>query len=147
MKKFIVLFLFAVLASCNTQKKYSDFDYSYSRSGGFAPVYENFLIKGNSAHYSFEGQGKKFTKDFTVTDEELKSIETALTKNNFRFIQEDRQKVYDNITIAINVKKGNNSGSKSDASFIMAKDKKRWENVVATFQNIINTKITTATTK
>ena len=78
MKKIIALFIFVILAACNTQKKYSDFDYSYSRSGGFAPIYENLLIKGNNAHYSFEGQGKKFKKDFKITSEERKKIENAL---------------------------------------------------------------------
>ena len=58
MKKIIAIFVFIILAACNSQKKYSDFDYSYSRSGGLAPIYENLLIKGNSVHYSFEGQGK-----------------------------------------------------------------------------------------
>jgi len=60
MKRIIeILFALIVLVSCNSQKVYSDFDISYSRSGGLAPVYENLLIKDNSVHYSFEGQGKK----------------------------------------------------------------------------------------
>ncbi len=62
----IIGFLFAiiVLVSCNSQKVYSDFDISYSKSGGYAPVYENLLIKGNNVHYSFEGQGKKIQTGF-----------------------------------------------------------------------------------
>lgn len=141
MKKIIALFIFVILAACNSQKKYSDFDYSYSRSGGFAPIYENLLIKGNNAHYSFEGQGKKFKKDFKITSEERKTIENALSQNNFRMIREDYQKVYDNISTSINVKIGNQSGSKTDASLIMEGDQKRWNNVTAVFQEIINNKI------
>ncbi|OWK97996.1 hypothetical protein AP75_08315 [Kaistella haifensis DSM 19056] len=141
MKKIIALFIFVILAACNSQKKYSDFDYSYSRSGGFAPIYENLLIKGNNAHYSFEGQGKKFKKDFKITSEERKKIENALSQNNFRMIREDYQKVYDNISTSINVKIGKQSGSKSDASMIMEGDKNRWNNITSVFQEIIKNKI------
>ena len=141
MKKIIALFIFVILAACNTQKKYSDFDYSYSRSGGFAPIYENLLIKGNNAHYSFEGQGKKFKKDFKITSEERKKIENELSKNKFRMIREDYQKVYDNISTSINVKIGKQSGSKSDASMIMEGDKNRWNNITSVFQEIIKNKI------
>lgn len=141
MKKIIALFIFVILAACNTQKKYSDFDYSYSRSGGFAPIYENLLIKGNNAHYSLEAQGKKFKKDFKITSEERKKIENALSQNNFRMIREDYQKVYDNISTSINVKIGNQSGSKSDASMIMEGDKNRWNNITSVFQEIIKNKI------
>ncbi len=138
MKNTLLFALFILLlASCNSQKKYSDFDISYMRSGGYAPVYENFLIKGNSVHYSFEGQGKKFKKDFTLTNDELSNIQNTLTENNFRTIQEDYKKVYDNISTSINVKTGPNAGSKTDASFIMAKDQKRWDNITAVFRNLI----------
>lgn len=141
MKKIIALFIFVILAACNSQKKYSDFDYSYSRSGGFAPIYENLLIKGNNAHYSLEAQGKKFKKDFKITSEERKKIENALSQNNFRMIREDYQKVYDNISTSINVKIGKQSGSKSDASMIMEGDKNRWNNITSVFQEIIKNKI------
>lgn len=141
MKKIIALFIFVILAACNSQKKYSDFDYSYSRSGGFAPIYENLLIKGNNAHYSFEGQGKNIKKDFKITSEERKKIENALSQNNFRMIREDYQKVYDNISTSINVKIGKQSGSKSDASMIMEGDKNRWNNITSVFQEIIKNKI------
>lgn len=138
MKNAFFIILLMLLTGCNTQKKFSDFDYSYSRSGGYAPIYENFLIKGNTANYSFEGEGKNIKKSFKISAEDLQKIETALTQNNFRTIQEDYKKVYDNISTAINVKKGTNSGIKSDASFIMAKDQQRWKAVVAVFQEIIN---------
>ncbi len=141
MKKIIAIFIFVILAACNSQKKYSDFDYSYSRSGGFAPIYENLLIKGHNAHYSFEGQGKKVKKDFKITAEERKKIEYVLSQNNFRMIREDYQKVYDNISTSINVKVGNQSGSKSDASMIMEGDKNRWNNITSVFQEIIKNKI------
>ena len=141
MKKLFVLFILAVLASCNANKKYSDFDYSFARHGGYAPIYENLWIKGNTAHYSFEGEGKKMKKDFKVSGEELKNIEDALTKNSFRTIREDFKKVYDYRSTSINVKKGPNSGSKSDASFIMENDRPRWNNIVSVFQQIIDSNV------
>ncbi|MBN8623366.1 MAG: hypothetical protein J0L47_09610 [Flavobacteriales bacterium] len=141
MKKLFVLFILAVLASCNANKKYSDFDYSFARHGGYAPIYENLWIKGNTAHYSFEGEGKKMKKDFKVSSEELKNIEDALTKNSFRTIREDLKKVYDYRSTSINVKKGPNSGSKSDASFIMENDRPRWNNIVNVFQQIIDSNV------
>ena len=144
MKRLIALCVFLVLAACNSQKKYSDFDYSYSRSGGYAPIYENLWIKGDSAHYSFEGEGKKVKKDFKLTAQELKQIDDALALNNFRMIQEDYIKVYDRVSTAIYVKKGPESGRKSDASFIMEADKARWDNVVRVFEDIIETKVPTA---
>lgn len=139
MKRFVALCFLVFLAACTSQNKYSDFDYSYSRSGGYAPIYENLWIKGNTAHYSFEGEGKKVKKDFKISTEHLQKIENTLSQQNFRTIQEDYKKVYDNISISINVKKGENSASKSDASFIMSKDKERWDAIVKTFQEIINT--------
>lgn len=141
MKKIIAIFVFVILAACNSQKKYSDFDYSYSRSGGFSPIYENLLIKGNNVHYSFEGQGKNIKKDFKITNEERKKIENVLSQNNFRMIREDYQKVYDNISTSINVKIGNQSGSKTDASLIMEGDQTRWNNVNAVFREIIKNKV------
>lgn len=147
MKNLFLIVLILVFSACNSNKKFSDFDYSYSRSGGYAPIYENLLIKGNTVTYSFEGQGKNIKKSFKISSEDLRKIENTLTNNNFRTIQEDYKKVYDNISIAINVKKGDNSGSKSDASFIMKKDQERWNAVVAVFHEIINGKGNLATTE
>ena len=143
MKKLVFIFVILILASCNPQKKYSDFDYSYTRSGGKMIIYENLLIKGNKVHYSFEGQGKDIKQDFQISNEELKNIENAISINNFRTIQEDYKKVYDRVSTTINVKNGDNSGSKTDAGFIMGKDKKRWDEVDSVFLQIIksNSKI------
>lgn len=136
-----ILFAIIVLVSCNSQKVYSDFDISYSKSGGFAPVYENLLIKGNNAHYSFEGQGKKFKQDFKISDEDLKKLDNILSQNNFRKIQEDHKKIYDNVATAVNVKKGPNEGSKSDASLILPNYKTNWANITNAFQEIINNNV------
>ena len=144
MKKAIFVFLIMILAGCassSNQKKYSDFDYSFARSGGLSPIYENLLIKGNKAHYSFEGHGKNIKKDFTITNEDLKNIENTLTQNKFTRIQEDYRKLYDNISVEINVKTGSNAGSKTDASLIMEKNKDQWENIVNTFQQVIDSKV------
>lgn len=140
MKRFIAFFVLLALASCTTQKKYTDFDYSYSRSGGLSPIYENLWIKGNNAHYSFEGQGKNIKKDFTLSKEDLNNIQNVLEQNNFRMIQEDYKKLYDYISTSIVVKKGSQSASKSDASYIMEADKTRWENVANTFRQLIDSK-------
>lgn len=144
MKKAIFVFLIMILAGCvssSNQKKYSDFDYSFARSGGLSPIYENLLIKGNKAHYSFEGHGKNIKKDFTITNEDLKNIENTLTQNKFTRIQEDYRKLYDNISVEINVKRGSNAGSKTDASLIMEKNKDQWEKIVNTFQQVIDSKV------
>lgn len=147
MKKLIFVFLIIILAGCTSQNKYSDFDYSFARSGGYAPIYENLLIKGNKVHYSFEGHGKNIKKDFKLTTQDLKDIENVLTENQFRRIQEDYNKLYDNVSVKINVKKGNNTGSKSDASYIMKEDQQRWENIVTVFQQLIDRNIKTASDK
>lgn len=137
MKYLALALLMVFLTACNTQSKYTDYDYSYSRSGGYAPIYENLWIKGNTANYSLEKERKKVENKFTVSDETLKNIQNILQENNFRMIEEDHKKVYDNISTAIVVKKGDNSASKSNASFIMKKDQQRWNNVVKVFQQII----------
>lgn len=142
MKKILSVFLIIMtVLSCNSQKVYQDFDISYSRSGGYAPSYENLLIKGNDVHYSFEGQGKKIKKSFKVSNEDLKNLEETLSKNNFRKIQEDHKKVYDNVTTSINIKKGVNEGSKNDGSMIMPDYKTNWENITAEFQKLINNNV------
>lgn len=136
-----ILFAIIVLVSCNSQKVYSDFDISYSKSGGYAPIYENLLIKGNTAYYSFEGQGKKTKHDFKISDEDLKKLYNVISQNNFRRIEEDHKKIYDFISTSIIIKKGSNSGSKTDASDIMPKYKTNWTNITSVFQEIINNNV------
>lgn len=136
-----IIFTIIIMISCNSQKVYSDFDISYSKSGGYAPVYENLLIKGNNVHYSFEGQGKKYSQNFTLTDEDLKKLDNILSQNNFRRIQEDHKKIYDHMATSINIKKGANEGSKTDASSIMPNFKTNWANITAAFQEIINNNV------
>jgi flagellin-specific chaperone FliS len=139
MKKLIAIFLLIMITvSCNSQKVYSDFDISYSKSGGYAPIYENLLIKGNEAHYSFEGQGKKIKTSFKLTNEEIQNLNQVLTQNNFRHIAEDHKKIYDRVAVSINVKNGENSANKTDASMIMPQFQKNWDQIVNTFQNIIS---------
>lgn len=144
MKKVLFVFLIMILAGCSSsknQKKYSDFDYSFARSGGISPIYENLLIKGNKVHYSFEGHGKKIKKHFILSNDDLKNIENTLTENKFARIQEDYKKLYDNISVEINVKNGSNAGSKSDASLIMEKNKEHWEKIVNAFQQLIDSNV------
>jgi len=139
MKKFIVFFLtITFLISCNTQKAFSEFDFSYSKTGGYDPTYENLLIKGNKVYYSHESKESKTKKRFKLSDADVQNIEKVLTENQFRKIIEDRKKIYDRASVTITVKKGENSGSKSDASLIMSVDQKKWENIVEVFQKIID---------
>lgn len=142
MKKLIgILFAIMITVSCNSQKVYSDFDISYSKSGGYAPIYENLLIKGNTANYSFEDQEKKIKTSFKLTNEEIQNLNQVLSQNNFRQISEDHKKIYDRVSVAINVKNGANSGSKTDASLIMPQHKANWDNIVNAFQEIISKNI------
>lgn len=136
-----ILFAIIVLISCNSQKRYSDFDISYSKSGGYAPIYENLLIKGNNAFYSFEGNGKKLKQNFKISNEDLNRLENTLSQNNFRRIEEDHKRIYDFISTSINIKKGPNSGSKTDASAIMPNYKTNWTNITYVFQEIINANV------
>lgn len=139
MKKLIaILLLIMITVSCNSQKVYSEFDISYSKSGGYAPIYENLLIKGNDVHYSFEGQDKKIKTNFKLTNEDIQNLNQILSQNNFRHIAEDRKKIYDHVAISINVKNGENSANKTDASMIMPQSKNNWDRVVTAFQDIIN---------
>ncbi|MEC5157187.1 hypothetical protein [Chryseobacterium sp. MP_3.2] len=147
MKNLIYVLLVLLLASCNTQKKYSNFDYSFARSGGLDPIYENLWIRGNSATYSFEGRGEKINKTFKISPETLKNIEVTLAENNFRMIQEDYKKLYDNVSTSIVVKKGDNSASKSNASQILERDQERWNNVASVYESIIQTNVKQSTLK
>ena len=143
MKKLIFIFLLLSLAGCNSQKLYSEYDYSFARSGGRIPMYENLLISGNKAHYSFEGRAKDIKTSFTISNKDLRNIERVLTENQFNKIQEDYQKIYDNVAVEINITKGENAGSKSDASLIRKNYKQNWENIVSVFQEIIDQNIKT----
>lgn len=143
MKKLIFVFLILILAGCNSQKVYSEFDYSFARSGGRIPMYENLLITGNKAHYSFEGRAKDIKKSFTISNKDLRNIETVLSENQFNKIQEDYKKIYDNVAVEITINKGKNAGSKSDSSLIMENHKQNWDNIVSVFQEIIDQNIKT----
>lgn len=136
-----IVLLILITVSCSSQKAYSDFDISYSKSGGDAPVYENLIIKGTHVHYSFENKEKTFKTDFTLTDNELENLNEIINQNNFRQIAEDHKKLYDHVSIVITVKKGRNSASKTDASLIMPQHRKNWNNIVEAFQKIIQKNI------
>ncbi|PQA93373.1 hypothetical protein SAMN05421796_105161 [Chryseobacterium piscicola] len=142
MKKILsVLLILTFLISCNTQKAFSEFDFSYSKSGGHMPTYENLLIKDNKVYYSIHSQDKKTKKRFKISEAEAQSVEKTLSDNQFRKIIEDRKKIYDRASVTITVNKGQNTGSKSDASLIMAVDQRKWENIVEVFQKIIDNNV------
>lgn len=137
MKNFLFVLIAVLFTACASHRMVSDFDYSYARSGGLSPVYENLYIKGNQAHYAFESQNKKFKKQFKLSPEELSHIQTAVADSKFRMIREDYKKQYDHISTIIKVSHGDNSGVKTDAAQIMEGDRERWERVDAVFKNII----------
>ena len=147
MKNILAIICLIFLSACASQKKFNDFDISYTKSGGLSPIYENLLIKNNKVHYSLEGQGKKINKDFIISTEDKNQINELLSENKFKSIQEDYKKQYDFISISINVKSGENFGSKTNASGIMPKDQKKWQNIVDYFQKYINTSTDNLNTK
>jgi hypothetical protein len=54
MKRLVAFYFLVLLTACTFQNKYSDFDYSYSRSSGYVPIYENIWITGSTGQYSFD---------------------------------------------------------------------------------------------
>lgn len=140
MKKLIALFLITILASCNSHKVFENYELSYSRSGGYAPIYENMLIKGNTVNYFFEGQGKKYSKKGTITNAEKQKLYDAVKKNDLKTILEDIKKVYDNITTTVKIKSPEGNYFKNDGSFIIPEHQQRWNNIRNEFENFINSK-------
>lgn len=140
MKNWIVFLLILVLASCNSQKKYSDFEISYSRSGGMNPIYENMLIKGNKINYSFEGQGEKYTKKAKISTAEKQKLYNVAKINDLKNIQDDVLKLYDNITTTIKIKGNSFDVFKNDGSGIRPGYETKWQNVVNEFEALIKSK-------
>lgn len=136
MKYLFTLLCALLVLSCTSRDLYRDYDISFSRSGGLSPVYENFLINGKEAHYSIEGQGKNFKKNFRITAAELSDLQAILKENNFRHIQTDHRKLYDHITTSITVKTGSESAVKNDGSGIQPADQQRWENITRAFEGL-----------
>lgn len=138
MKKIILFLVLIMLASCQSQKVFENYDISYSRSGGYAPIYENLLFQGNTAKYFFEGHGKKYSKSLRLTSSEKQKIVEALDKNRLQFVLEDNKKLYDYITTTIKQKK--NNIVKSDGNGIMPASQQNWDNMVNVFEDFIKTK-------
>ena len=141
MKKFIVLLvILALTVSCTSNKVFENYELSYSRSGGYAPLYENVLIKGKTVNYFFEGHGKKYNTKATLSEAEKLTLYKAIKDNNMKFIQEDHLKMYDNITTTIKMKNGGESIYKNDGSGIKEEDHQKWNNIATAFENFINSK-------
>ncbi len=140
MKNWIAFLLILALSSCNSQKKYSDFEISYSRSGGLSPVYENMLIKGNRINYSFEGKGEKFVKKEKISDAEKQKLYNTAKANDLKNIQEDVLKMYDNITTTIKMKGTSSDIFKNDGSGITPAYQTKWNNIVKEFEALIQSK-------
>lgn len=140
MKNWIVFLLILALASCNSQKKYSDFQISYSRSGGMNPIYENMLIKGKKINYSFEGQGEKYTKKANISTAEKQKLYDVAKINDLKNIQDDVLKLYDNITTTIKIKGNGFDIFKNDGSGIRPGYETKWQNIVNEFEALIKSK-------
>lgn len=136
MKKILSLFTFALLLmSCGTSKDFTDYELSYSRSGGLSPVYENFVISGNNAKFYYEGRAQKYSTQTRISAREKAALYSILEDSRIAFIREDHRKIYDGITTTVKVKK--DQIIKSDGSGIMPQDAARWENIVNAFENLI----------
>lgn len=139
MKKLFAVLIILFLASCSSRRNaFEDYDISYARSGGASPVYENFFIRGNSASYFYEGQGKKFSKNVKLSSAETQKLLATIEKNKLSSVREDFKKFYDHTATTIKVKDLNII--KTDGSGIMPQDAARWNNVVAAFEELITSK-------
>lgn len=138
MKNIALILLILILNACQSQKVFENYELSYSKSGGYAPVYENLLIKNNTATYFFEGHGKKYSEKISLSDTEMKLLYEAIEQNNLRQIREDHKKMYDYITTTIKIKKDNII--KNDGSGIFPQDQQRWNNVVNAFEELITSR-------
>lgn len=138
MKKLFAFLLIFILASCQSHKVFEDYELSYSRSGGYAPAYENLLIKGNTANYFFEGRGKKYSQKVKISDAEKQQLYNAIEQNKLASVREDHKKLYDFVSTTVKVKK---TGTlKSDGSGIIPAYQQEWDNIVAEFESFIKSK-------
>lgn len=135
MRLWISILLLAVLASCNSQKPFTDYEISYARHGGYAPMYENLFIDGNSIQYFFEGNGQKYSKKSRINKDEKQALLDVINKNKLQTVREDYKKFYDRIATTVKVK--NLNTIKTDGSDIMPQDRQRWQNIVQAFEALI----------
>ncbi|MDO5615713.1 MAG: hypothetical protein Q4G16_05960 [Cruoricaptor ignavus] len=140
MKKLIGLFSIIFLFSCNSQKAFQDYEYSYAKSGGKISAYENVLIKGNTLRYFYEKPEEKRKAKINISAEEKQKLKDAIHQNDLKNIREDYKKIYDNVTKTIKVKDANQNIFKNNGSGITKEHQQRWDNIVTEFENLINSK-------
>lgn len=140
MKKLLLILLIGCLYSCTNQSVFEHYELSYSRSGGYAPIYENLLIEGNTARFYFEGQNQKYNKKTSISNDEKALILKAIETSKLKEIREDYKKVYDNITTTIKVKTPNEKLFKDDGSFIIPEHQARWNSIIQAFESFIQAK-------
>lgn len=136
MRNLVLLLALLLFGGCASKPDFENYEYSYSRSGGLAPTYENLFITGQNGQYFFEGQNQKYSRTLKLTKVEQNAIAAAVRNNQFHTVREDHQKLYDFVSTTIKVK--SSSIRKTDGSGIMPPDQKRWQNVVDVFEKIIN---------
>ncbi len=140
MKKFILILLIGTLYSCTNQSVFEQYELSYSRSGGYAPIYENLLIEGNTANFYSEAPGKKYNTKAVISNQEKAAIFKSIQTNDLKSIREDYKKVYDNITTTVKVKTPNDKIFKDDGSFITPEHQERWNGIISVFEAYITSK-------
>lgn len=138
MRNLVFIGILFLLTACTSRPDFEHYEYSYSRSGGLAPTYENLFISGLRGQYFFEGQNRKYSRILKLTKEEQHRIAAAIKNNRLHTIQEDYKKLYDFAATTIKVKSSNTL--KTDGSGIMPQDQQRWQRVVDVFEKIINDK-------
>lgn len=138
MKRFTVLLTLIILTGCASKPDFENYEYSYSKSGGLAPTYENLFLAGREGQYFYEGQNRKYSKSLKLTRAEQNTLATAIASNRLQTVREDYKKFYDFVATTIKVK--NPNIRKTNGSGIMPQDQQRWQNVVDAFEKIINDK-------
>lgn len=141
MKKLLFFTLLILLVGCQNKRSiFEQYEISYSRSGGYAPIYENLLIKENTAYFFYEGRGSKYEQKVKISPSEKNQLLSALEKNNISGIRADNKKVYDNITTTVKLKRADTSIFKDDGSFIIPEHQARWANITSAFESFIKSK-------
>lgn len=140
MKKLVLLLMLFALAACNRTSIFETYELSYSRSGGYAPIYENLLIENFTAYYFFEGQGQKYNKKVSISSEEKQALLHSIESNDLSSIREDYKKLFDHITTTIKVKTTKQKTFKDNGSAIVPEHQARWANMVQSFESFIQSK-------
>ena len=143
--KNLVTFLAIIFSIyCHAQKTKSKVTYTYSFTVPMLGVYEDLVIVGTKANYSYkeEREKKKQTKDFTLSKKEVKNLEQSIKENSFATIRQEISDTGgpDGSFYSISVKKGKDEVEKVSQK-IIKEEVVRWRNMVKVFEDIIKTHV------